>query len=239
MGHDKALRVLDAAKALLVGFGYRKVTVDDVARRAGVGKGTVYLYWPSKLELFASVLRRDAAELLGEQLAALRADPAEVRLPRAMRRSFLQVMSRPLSRALYTGDHDVLGELMTTSKAGLQFAAGKTETTRRYLTVLYEHGLLSDDPAADPVLSYRLSGTVTGFFLLEGIPGAADFDLEDKADALATTLRRAFEPTTEPTLAMLRAAAGDLTDLYQQWMADLTDSLPVSTKAKEDPAWCR
>ncbi|WP_410479403.1 helix-turn-helix domain-containing protein [Pseudonocardia sp. H11422] len=26
------------------------MTVDDVARRAGVGKGTVYLHWASKLE---------------------------------------------------------------------------------------------------------------------------------------------------------------------------------------------
>src|SRR5213082_2182500 len=106
---DKALRVLDAAKALLVAFGYRKVTVDDVARRARVGKGTVYLCWPSKRELFAAVLTRDAAELLGEQLAALRADPAEVRLHRAMRRSFLLVMGRPLAKALYIGDFDVLG----------------------------------------------------------------------------------------------------------------------------------
>ncbi|MDQ3826064.1 MAG: TetR family transcriptional regulator [Actinomycetota bacterium] len=62
------------------------------ARRAGVGKGTVYLYWPSKLYLFGTVLARDAAELLGEQLAALRPDPAEVRLHRAMRRSALLVM---------------------------------------------------------------------------------------------------------------------------------------------------
>ena len=51
---------------LLVSFGYRRVTVDEVARRAGVGKGTVYLYWPSKWELFAAVLTREAANLLVE-----------------------------------------------------------------------------------------------------------------------------------------------------------------------------
>jgi AcrR family transcriptional regulator len=232
VGDGKALRVLDAAKALLVAFGYRKVTVDDVARRAGVGKGTVYLCWPSKRELFAAVLTRDTAELLGEQLAALRADPAEVRLHRAMRRSFLLVMGRPLAKALYIGDFDVLGELATMSQTGRQFAVGKMETTKRYLTVLYAHGLLSDDPATEPILSYRLSAAVTGSYLLEGIGGAADFDLADKADALATTLRRAFEPTTEPTLAMLRGAAAELIDLYQQWMTDLTDSLPVSARAE-------
>ncbi|MQA15871.1 MAG: TetR family transcriptional regulator [Pseudonocardiaceae bacterium] len=226
MGQTKPSRILDAADALLVSFGYRKVTVDEVARRAGVGKGTVYLYWPSKLELFAAVLTREAAKLLAEQLAALRADPAEARLHRAWRRSFIEVMHRPLARALYTRDSEVLGELLTTNKIGLQFAAGKSATTARHLSVLYKHGLLSDNPAADPVLSYRLSAAVTGSFLLEGMPGAADIDLTDKADALATTLRRAFEPTTEPTPTMLHSAAADLTELYQQWLADLTTALP-------------
>ncbi len=226
MEHGKASRILDAAEALLVGFGYRKVTVDEVARRAGVGKGTVYLYWPSKLELFAAVLTREAAGLLAAQLAALRADPAEARLHRIWRRSFVEVMRRPLARALYTGDSGFLGELMTRSEIGLRFTAGKVETTQRHLTVLYEHDLLADDPAADPMLSYRLSAAVAGSFLLEGMPGAADLDLADKADALATTLRRAFEPATEPTPAMLWGAASDLVDLYQQWLTELTAALP-------------
>jgi O-methyltransferase involved in polyketide biosynthesis len=49
---DKASRILNAAEELLVSYGYRRITVDEVAHRAGVGKGTVHLYWPSKLELF-------------------------------------------------------------------------------------------------------------------------------------------------------------------------------------------
>jgi AcrR family transcriptional regulator len=229
VGNEKASSILDAAEALLVGFGYRKVTVDDVARRAGVGKGTVYLYWPSKRELFGTVLAREAAGLVAEQLTALRADPAEVQLHRAFRWSFLQVMRKPLAKALYTGDYEVLGELLTTSKAGLRFSAGKSETTARYLAVLDKHGLLADDPAADPILSYRLSATVTGFFLLEGIPGAADVELEAKADALATTLRRSFEPTAAPAPEMLRSAASEVAELYEQWAAELSDSLPEKT----------
>lgn len=226
MDQAKPSRILAAAEALLVSFGYRKVTVDEVARRAGVGKGTVYLYWPSKWELFAAVLTREAANLLVEQLAALRKDPAEARLHRAWRHSFIEVMQRPLAKALYTHDVEMLGELLTTSKIGLQFAASKSDTTARHLSVLYEHGLLSDNPAADPVLSYRLAAAVTGSFLLEGLPGAADSELTDKADALATTLRRAFEPTTEPTPEMLHSAATELTELYQQWFTELTATLP-------------
>jgi AcrR family transcriptional regulator len=222
----KATRILDAAEALLVSFGYRRVTVDDVARRAGVGKGTVYLYWPSKRELFGSALTRESAQMLAAQLATVKADPAEVRLHRSMRWSFLATMRRPLSRAFATRDYDVLGEVMTASETGAQLAAGKIETTARYLAVLYRHGLLADDPAADPALLYRLSAAVTGAFFLEEVPGMGDFGLEDKADALATTVRRAFEPATEPTPQALRDAAGELASLYEQWAAELADALP-------------
>lgn len=223
---EKATRILDAAEALLVRYGYRRVTVDDVAREAGVGKGTVYLYWPSKLELCGSVLTRQSAQMLAEQLARTRADPAEVQLHRSMRWTFLQIMRRPLAKAFASRDYDVVGELMTASKSGVRFVQGKLETTERYLAVLYEHGLLADDPAADPALLYRLSAPVTGSLMLESVPGMGDLDLEDKADALATTLRRAFEPATEPTPRTLRDAASKLAELYERWAAELAESLP-------------
>ncbi|GAA4534689.1 TetR/AcrR family transcriptional regulator [Amycolatopsis samaneae] len=227
MGPGKASRILDAAEALLRDFGYRKVTVDEVARRAGIGKGTVYLYWPSKLELFGAVLTRQSAELVTKQLAVVRADPAEVRVHRAMRWAFVEIMGRPLARALHTGDYAMFGDLLTSDGNAGRFFVGKIETTGRYLAILYEHGLLADDPAADPLLPYRLSAAVTGSFLLEAAPGSADFALAQKADALATTLRRAFEPPTEPSPAALRAAADELIDLYRHWLAELTSSLPA------------
>src|SRR5437763_1237801 len=43
-------RILDAADRLLARYGYQKMTVDDLAREAGIGKGTVYLSFPGKSE---------------------------------------------------------------------------------------------------------------------------------------------------------------------------------------------
>ncbi|WP_158896079.1 TetR/AcrR family transcriptional regulator [Amycolatopsis anabasis] len=206
MRDEKAARILDAAEALLVRFGYRRTTVDDVAREARIGKGTVYLYWPSKLELFGSVLTRQSAHMLDEQLARVRADPAEVRLHRSMRCTFRQIVRRPLSKAFATRDYAVLGDLLTGSQSGTRFLTGKLETTARYVAVLHRHGL-ADDPAADPSLLYRLSTSVTGAFLLEGAPGMGDLSLEDKADALATTPRRASEPAARPTLRCVDAVS--------------------------------
>lgn len=67
-------RILDAADRLLARFGYRKMTVDDIAQEAGIGKGTVYLSFPSKEEVALCCLDRMVARLL-ERLRAIATEP--------------------------------------------------------------------------------------------------------------------------------------------------------------------
>jgi AcrR family transcriptional regulator len=54
-------RILDAALGQLAESGYAGAAMHAVARRAGIGTGTLYRYFPSKAELFAEVFRRGAA----------------------------------------------------------------------------------------------------------------------------------------------------------------------------------
>jgi AcrR family transcriptional regulator len=223
---SREARILDAAGELLLAFGYRKVTVDDVARRAGVGKGTVYLHWSSKLELFATVLVREAAALTAAQLERLRADPAEVQLHRTMRSLYLLVMRRPLARAFYTGDAELLGALSHDSKIARQVRRDEDALGPPYHAALYEHGLLADDPAGDPAFPYRLSATVAGFFVLERLL-PADVALDAKADALAVTVRRSFEPVAPPAPAQLAAAAPVVIDLFERLSTGINHTLPV------------
>jgi AcrR family transcriptional regulator len=49
--------LLDAALAVFVERGYAGTRLDDVARRAGVAKATLYRYYDNKLELFKAVVR--------------------------------------------------------------------------------------------------------------------------------------------------------------------------------------
>jgi len=51
--------ILDAARAVFSREGYAASSVDDVAAEAGIGKGTVYLYFKSKEELYIAALARD------------------------------------------------------------------------------------------------------------------------------------------------------------------------------------
>ena len=68
----------DAALALFVEKGYAATRLDEIAARAGVSKGTLYLYFSSKEELFKAVVREGLLPLLaeGETLVANAPGPA-------------------------------------------------------------------------------------------------------------------------------------------------------------------
>lgn len=58
--------ILDAVDILLAKFGYKKMTMEDVARQVGIGKGTIYLHFPGKEELILSHIDRIAARTVAE-----------------------------------------------------------------------------------------------------------------------------------------------------------------------------
>jgi AcrR family transcriptional regulator len=58
--------LLDAALALFAERGYAATRTEEVAQRAGVSKGTLYLYYPSKEELFKAVVRSNLGALIAE-----------------------------------------------------------------------------------------------------------------------------------------------------------------------------
>jgi AcrR family transcriptional regulator len=51
-------RIIEAAAELMRLRGFERMTVDDVAARAGVGKATVYRRWPSKDDLAVAAMER-------------------------------------------------------------------------------------------------------------------------------------------------------------------------------------
>lgn len=60
---DKRILILKALEDILPGKRFHEITLDEVAKAAGVGKGTIYLYFKDKDALFA--------ELIGYQLDGL------------------------------------------------------------------------------------------------------------------------------------------------------------------------
>jgi AcrR family transcriptional regulator len=50
--------ILDATDRLLARSGYKKMTMEDLAQEVGIGKGTIYLHFPSKEEVVLSHVDR-------------------------------------------------------------------------------------------------------------------------------------------------------------------------------------
>ena len=66
--------ILDAALTVFAEHGYEAARLDEVARRAGVAKGTLYLYFKDKEALFESLIR-SAIDPIYERLQAVTAVP--------------------------------------------------------------------------------------------------------------------------------------------------------------------
>ncbi len=78
---DKRARILAAATAVFAERDFHRVQVSEVATRAGVGKGTVYLYFPTKDALHEVTLQASLTQLAADVDAAAAADaPVEVTL---------------------------------------------------------------------------------------------------------------------------------------------------------------
>ena len=54
---DRPAEITEAALKAFAENGYAATRVDDVAKRAGVSKGLLYLYFQTKEELFKAVIR--------------------------------------------------------------------------------------------------------------------------------------------------------------------------------------
>ena len=76
--------IVDAARAEFITKGFAAARIDDVAARAGVSKGLVYVYFPSKEALFEAVIRAAVVPILDTVAAMIEAD-AETPAPTQLR----------------------------------------------------------------------------------------------------------------------------------------------------------
>ena len=85
-------RLLAAADRLLARDGYRRMTMDDLARESGIEKTLIYLHFPTKGDVLLAHIDRIASDVVGglQRIAASSAAPAE----KIRRMITLRVMQR-------------------------------------------------------------------------------------------------------------------------------------------------
>ena len=70
-GGAKRRQIMDGARAVFLAAGFDGASMNDVARSAGVSKGTLYAYFDSKDDLFDAIIRAEFAQA-AERLCTFR-----------------------------------------------------------------------------------------------------------------------------------------------------------------------
>ncbi len=190
-------RILDAAATLLVRWGYRKTTIDDVAREAGVGKGTIYLHWKDKSELFRAAIWRASQQATDDVVRRIAADPEGGQFHRLWVHGMLAVLSNPLMAALMQGKPDIFQGLMDTLDAETlnQLAGNAGE----HLAQLQSAGLIRADVPV-PMITYLMGALKIGIIQMPEAMGRNSAPpMEQLAEALSDLVRRWLEPEHLPS----------------------------------------
>lgn len=107
--------ILDATNRLLARHGYKKMTMDDLAHEVGIGKGTIYLHFPSKEEVVLSHIDR-VVERVKQRLRETASREDESPSERLMKMLLVRVLFRFDSVQHYT---ESLNDLLSALRPGL------------------------------------------------------------------------------------------------------------------------
>ncbi|MEB4211274.1 helix-turn-helix domain-containing protein [Mycobacterium sp. 94-17] len=124
--------ILDTARTVFETYGVRRANIDDVAARAGVSRSTIYRRFPTKENLFAQVVRREAALFfITLDQATAGCDPQQA-VVEAFALGVRLVQDSPLYSRIAESEPELFG-MFSRSRAFpiRQFADGIAHTLRR------------------------------------------------------------------------------------------------------------
>lgn len=228
---DRAHRILDAASTLILRLGYSKTTIDDIARQAGVAKGTIYLHWKTREELFTALIHRESLAFGQDFMQRIIADPEGATLRGIVRYSALATLDRPLLKALLLRDQEVLGKMAQSEFTRATYIE-RVEGFRAYLESLRARDLIRSDLGLRAQL-YIVSVVYAGFFLGGPMmPKKLALPDEEAAELMAETIHRTLETdrAVSPgemesvTQAYLESVKHLITQIEEQFRQELEES---------------
>lgn len=150
---DRPREILQAALEVFGEQGLAGARIDEIAARAGVGKGTLYHYFPGKDELFRELVRRTVREItVGVLPPDARGTATE--LLRAFMRGYWARLRTPGFQTLY---RLILGELHHFPELTRFYAEEIAGTTVDFVARLVERGVAEGElRAVDPAAAGRM-----------------------------------------------------------------------------------
>ncbi len=195
--------IVDVAARLFARYGFRKTSIDDVAAAARIGKGSIYLHFASKEEIFAEVVRRTSDRALHILVAAVK----RARSPAGKVRAFIATkqaavaklarefdvaedtvlellpVAREYRRAHEAREHALLGDVLREGNVSGAFAVGDPDRLATgllaCLTALETSSVVErHDPATRAGFDELLSVLLRGLGRIPPAQGSESSDLD-------------------------------------------------------------
>jgi AcrR family transcriptional regulator len=229
---ERADRILDAAAQLLLRYGHNRITISDIAREAGVAKGSVYAHWRSRERLFLALLRRERAAVRTEVRDRLRAADRPADLELLLAESVRAYQRSPLVVAVLTRNTDVLGDL---AKAAAEEGSPRGGTVELLVALRSGGWIRTDRTLAEQVTV--LTSVYLGYFLTESLlPGEFHVPTDVVPDLIAETVRRALERPEPLTPDEVAAVDRVVHDHIAAAAAEAEERLRDTQPSGEEPA---
>ncbi len=198
---ERADRILDAAAELMLRWGYNKTTIDDIARAAGVAKGTIYLHWKTREDLFTALMQREYVRLAEDIKQRVASDPEGGTLRGIIKHTMLGTIKSPLTKAVFLRDTDLLGEWLRKEKENPTFSQ-QIDQSVAFFEAFRARGMARDDMDVHRQL-YMLDAITIGFLLIgQYMPDDFKYSDEEIAEMTAEVVERTFAPspsTSQPS----------------------------------------
>lgn len=129
----KARQILAGAKQVFLELGYEGTSVEEIARRAKVSKGTLYNYFPDKRTLFVAVVERECQEQ-SQRIFQIKSDGEAIEtVLRGIARNYVELFVSPFAQSIF---RVVIAEAQRFPDLGLTFYhSGPDVGTHRLMQV--------------------------------------------------------------------------------------------------------
>ena len=207
---DRRHRILAAARELALTRSWPRTTVADIAELAGVGKGAVYLEFPSRDAILDAVLTAAMRDLTAAVHRRCRAHEGLLDLPAVYRIGIEELLAEPLLRAVQLGDEDVLGAHVRTVDPARYRT--RMDWLGQYVAALQDAGVLRKD--VDREVLGQVLGTFTlGLLSAPAVLGDLDEQrLRESVALFADLVGRGLETDAEADPVAARAAQQHMLD---------------------------
>ena len=219
----RAERILDAAAMLIQKWGYSKTTIDDIARQAGVAKGTIYLHWKTREDLFFALTTREGVKLAEDMKQRIASDPQGATLHGFVKHTTLAIFKSPLMKALFLKDTEMLGVWANKEYTSTTYTE-RIVNYKTFLESLRAHGIVSTEIDIYRQ-TYILSSLWLGFLLADPwMPDEFKFSDEEVAEMLADSVERVLAPR-HPTSDIDANAQREVANALNQYMDQEVSSI--------------